>query len=461
MALLDADSRPDRFSHSTAWHLRGNNAPIIDEVSLTDLEVQGALPPELSGRFLRNGANPQTGDSLHWFIGDGMVHGLRIAGGKAQWYRNRYVRTPMFANPGADRTELSLDPETFEVDLTVSAANTHVIGYGGRILALEEGAYPYELTPDLDTVGPFTFGGALTTAMTAHPKVCPETGELLFFGYNVMAAPYLTYHRADANGTLLQSVPVDMGGATMVHDFAVSRNHIVVMDLPMVFDLELAMQGGMPIRWSDDYRARMGVMARTGGDMTWFDVDPCYVFHTLNAHDEGDDVVVMRGCRLRRLWMGSADMDSGSADDNARLHEWSFNLRTGKVTERQLDGDASEFPRMADSEVGFDSRYGWATSVKDEQTGGSIFKYDLHNDTREVYNFAAGVTPGEPIHVAAEGATNADDGWLMTFTYDVATDTSSFVVLDASNPAAAPVATVPLPVRVPSGFHGSWISDPH
>ena len=458
MALTDTD-RPDRYDAATPWHLQGNNAPVLDEVTLSDLDVIGALPTELSGLFLRNGANPQTGMSQHWFIGDGMVHGLSLSNGKAQWYRNRYVRTPMHANPGADRTELSLDPETFEMDLSVSAANTHVIEHHGRILALEEGGYPYELTPELETVGPYTFGGALGTAMTAHPKVCPETGELLFFGYGVMGAPFMTYHRADAQGNLMQSTGIDMGGPTMIHDFAVSRNHVVAMDLPMVFDLELAMQGGMPIRWSDDYQARMGVMSRTGdgSDMMWFDVDPCYVFHTLNAHDEGDEVV-MRGCRLNRLWMGSADMDD-SDNEAARLHEWRFNLATGHVVERALDDEASEFPRMTDAEVGFDNRWGYCLSMKDEEKGGSLFKYDLHNDAeRTEHSFEPGQTPGEPIFVAAEGATSSDDGWIMTFVYDRATDLSSFVVLDATDMSAAPVAMVPLPVRVPTGFHGSWVA---
>lgn len=128
------------------WHLRGNNAPVFDEVTLTDLEVRGAIPPELDGRYLRNGANPQTGTSEHWFVGDGMIHGIELSGGKASWYRNRYVRTPMFANPEKERMELYLNPETFELDYTVGVANTHVVSHGGKILALEEGSFPYVLT---------------------------------------------------------------------------------------------------------------------------------------------------------------------------------------------------------------------------------------------------------------------------------------------------------------------------
>ena len=165
-----------------AWHLSGNRAPVFDELTVTDLEVKGAIPTELEGRYFRNGANPQTGHSDHWFLGDGMVHGVELSGGNANWYRNRYVRTPMFANPDKERMELYLDPETVTFNYDVSVANTHVIGHAGRILALEEGSFPYELTPEAETMGPCDFDGKLTTAMTAHPKICPETGELLFFG---------------------------------------------------------------------------------------------------------------------------------------------------------------------------------------------------------------------------------------------------------------------------------------
>ena len=202
MAITE-DLRPDRYDSGTPWHLQGNNAPVIDEVTVTDLDVVGALPHELNGRFFRNGANPQTGTSQHWFIGDGMVHGIELNGGKARWYRNRYVRTPMYANPGADRTELSLDPVTFEMDLKVSAANTHVITHHGRIFALEEGAFPYELSPELETIGAYDFGGELETAMTAHPKICPDTGELLMFGYAVIASPFFIYHWVVLDGSIV------------------------------------------------------------------------------------------------------------------------------------------------------------------------------------------------------------------------------------------------------------------
>ncbi len=301
------------------WHLRENRAPVNDEVTLTELEVRGSIPADLKGRYLRNGANPQTGQSEHWFLGDGMIHGIELADGKANWYRNRYVRTPMFANPGVERMDLYLNPETIQFNFEVGVANTHVIGHAGRIFALEEGSFPYELNCNLDTVGVHTFDGKLTTAMTAHPKICPETGELLFFGYSSLP-PYLTYHRVSAAGELLQSTEITVGGPTMMHDFTVSRDHSVFFDLPAIFDMELAMSGGMPIRWSDEYPARMGVMPREGSDadVQWFDVDPCYMFHSLNAHDEGDEV------RAHHHRVGEADhrssIDVGAGDLTAVRH---------------------------------------------------------------------------------------------------------------------------------------------
>ncbi len=446
----------------TPWHLSGNRAPVFDELTVTDLDVRGAIPSELEGRYLRNGANPQTGQSDHWFLGDGMVHGVELSGGSANWYRNRYVRTPMYANPGTDRMDLYLDPETFKFNHEVSVANTHVIGHGGRILALEEGSFPYELTTDLDTVGPCTFDGRLDTAMTAHPKICPETGELLLFGYSSLP-PYLVYHRVDASGALVQSTEITVNGPTMMHDFAVSRNHSIFMDLPMIFDMELAMSGGMPIRWSDDYPARFGVMPRTGedADVQWFDIDPCYIFHTLNAHDDGDDVV-LQACRIRELWRQNAEIGSGDSDpaDLPMMWEWRLNRSTGKVTERQLDDRSSEFPRVPDAKAGFEAQYGYTMSQTPDGAAGEIFKYDFGNDAaRSVHTFPVGHTPGEPVFVPAEGATNEDDGYLMTYVHQADTDTSYLVVLDATDMPADPVAEVHLPTRVPAGFHGSWVAD--
>ena len=221
--------------------LSGNYAPVFDEITALDLPVTGSVPADLQGLYVRNGANPQSGWSSHWFFGNGMLHGVRLEGGRAAWYRNRYVRTPLYEVDG-DR----IAPESI-ADRTMSAANTHVVGHAGRIFALEEGAFPFEVDGELETLGCETWGGRLTTAFTAHPKLCPLTGELHFFGYGVFP-PYLTYHVLDASGELVKSEPITVPGPTMMHDFMITSEHAIFMDLPVVIDLELAMRGEPPLQ---------------------------------------------------------------------------------------------------------------------------------------------------------------------------------------------------------------------
>ena len=199
---------------------RGNYAPVPDEISADELPVDGAIPTELHGWYLRNGPNPRR-PTDHWFVGDGMIHGVHLEGGRARWYRNRWVRTDSFDN----------DFPVYNPDgtrnLRSSVANTHVINHAGRTLALVESSLPYEITTELKTVGAYDFNGRLTDSMTAHPKICPVTGELHFFGYGSLFKPHVTYLRADANGELTINRPVDVPALTMMHDFALTAGHVL------------------------------------------------------------------------------------------------------------------------------------------------------------------------------------------------------------------------------------------
>lgn len=454
MTTLDAD-RETNGEPSLPFHLRGNYAPVFDEVSATDLPVDGHLPPELDGRYFRNGANPHTGRSAHWFAGDGMIHGIRLRDGRAEWYRNRWVRTRALDEPG-----VRMIGEDGTVDRTIGVANTHIVEHAGRILALVESSFPHELTPELDTVGVCDFDGRLDSAMTAHPKICPVTGEMHFFGYGFFE-PYLTYHRVTADGELVQSEVIDVPGPTMIHDFSITETHVVFMDLPVVFDLDLAMRGGMPYRWDDDYGARLGVMPRGAGGVqpTWFEIDPCYVFHPMNSFDvtgtSGDvEQIVLDTARYPELWR----QDSAKFQNDAALHRFTLDLITGTAAEQALDDRAIEFPRVADDRVGLANDLGYAVATFGEQN--SIVRYDLAGGSSSAHDFGDDRIPGEPVFVPREGSESEGDGYLLTYVYDKPTDSSEFVVLDARHVEAEPVARVQLPQRVPFGFHGSWIPDP-
>ena len=431
-------------------HLQGNGRPTQEELTLTDLKVVGRIPAELDGRYLRNGANPLTGMSDHPFFGDGMIHGIRLQGGQAKWYRNRYVQTPFIKDPSIN----ILDPSV-TMDMTCSKANTHVVGHAGQILALEEGHFPYVLDGNLNTIGSTDYDGVLKGAFTAHPKICPKTGEMLAFGYAPLP-PYLTYVRVSADGKMVQREEITVTGSTMMHDFNITENYVVFMDLPAVFDLNLAIEGKMPITWSDTYPARLGVMPRNGNDsqVVWYDINPCYVFHPMNSYEEGDKII-LDVVRFEHIWKKDA-MDFPAPN----LWRWTINTTTGKVTEEQIDDRGAEFPRVNDAVIGSKHRFGYEMSMGNagfgEVDAGAILKYDREAGNCTSIELGKGRVCGEAVFVAADGAKSEDDGYVMTYVYDQSQDSSEFVIFDAKTMSDEPIATVQLP-RIPFGFHGSWV----
>ena len=438
---------------TTPMHLRGNGRPVNEEATIDQLKVIGSIPCELDGRYLRNGANPVSGTSGHPFLGDGMIHAVRLREGKAEWYRNRYVQTPFVKDTSLDH----LDPALM-VNMEASKANTHVVGHAGKILALEEGHFPYVLDGDLNTLGATDFEGALKGSFTAHPKICPVTGEMLAFGYSLFE-PYLRYLRVSAKGVLAQTEEITVGGPTMMHDFNITENYVIFMDLPAVFDMQLAMSGDMPIRWDDDYPARLGVMPRNGNNsqLRWYDIDPCYVFHPMNSYEEGDKII-LDVARYEHIWRDSA-LDFPSPV----LWRMTIDTVTGKVREEQVDDMPAEFPRVADSVIGLRHRYGYMAGMTGSgrpddlmSASGSILKYDRQTGSRTQIDLGLGCIAGEPVFVPSESPKTEDDGYLMTYLYDAESDTSRFAIMDAETMDDSPVASVELP-RIPNGFHGSWV----
>ena len=440
-------------------YLQGNFAPVHEErTDDHELEVVGALPPDLDGQLLRNGPNPAALPSdetrYHWFSGDGMIHAVSLAGGKAIGYRNRWVRTRALSS------EMGTPPPGGPAEPLDGPANTHVIRHGGLTLALVESGFPHSLSSGLNRARVYDFDGGLASPMTAHPKVDPATGELVFFGSDVFGPPFLRYHVVDAGGVLVRTEDIDIPRATMHHDFGVTASRVVFLDLPVVFDLELVAEGrALPYRWMPEVGARLGVMPRSGGnaDIRWIAIDPVYVFHVLNCYDDGDAVVidVLRYDRAFDTAPGEA-----IASDLPVLARWTIDLGRDRVTEQRLDDVAVEFPRVDAAVAGLPHRYGYCTRLgerPEEPTFEGLIKYDLDRDESTRFDPGAHRSPGEPVFVRAADGRGEDEGWVLSVVYDAERDGSDLVILDATSFAGPPVATVRLPARVPFGFHGSWV----
>lgn len=437
-------------------YLQDNFAPVTEErTDDHELDVVGAIPPELEGRLLRNGPNPAViPENYHWFTGDGMIHAITLSGGKATGYRNRWVRTRKLAAVlGTPAPKGPTEP----ID---GGANTHVVRHAGRTLALVESGYPHAISPDLDRARIHTFDGALASPMTAHPKIDPTTGEMVFFGYDTLGPPFLRYHEADATGALIHSAEITLPRAVMMHDFAVTATRVVFMDLPVLFDLPRALAGeSIPFHWSTETGARLGVLPRRGSDedVVWITVDPNYVFHVVNAFDDGHEVVV-DVLRYDRAF----DTEPGEVISSALAHltRWRIDPERRQVRESPLDDAAVEFPRTADAVAGHPYRYAYCVRTGDDPQEPSfpgLIKYDLERDSSERFDLPQHFQTSEAVFVPGEGGRNEDEGWVLAVVYDPTRDASDLIILDSTSFTGPPVATVRLPARVPAGFHGSFV----
>ena len=437
-------------------YLEGNFAPVTEEVTITDLPVEGVLPEALNGRYLRNGPNPLAAvepATYHWFTGEGMVHGIRLEGGRASWYRNRYVRSADVAGLLGETWKPGPVVEGFDF-----AANTNVIAHAGTTFALvEAGARPYELTGELETVGPSDFGGTLPGGYTAHPKRDPATGELHAISYYFGWGPQVQYTVTGMDGRVRRAVDVPVGGMVSIHDVSITESSVIIYDLPVVFSMEAITEGWrFPYRWTDDYQPRVGVLPREGtaDDVVWCDVEPCYVFHPMNAFDE-DGAIVVDLVRHPRMF---ATHLQGPNEGPPALERWRIDPSSRKVSTELVDGRAQEFPRVDERLVGRRHRYGYAAGLVEQADAFSVdaelVKHDLERGTQERRGMAG--PAGEAVFVPASPYAAEDEGWVLSLVHDAERGAADLVVLNAEDFTGTPAAVVHLPVRVPFGFHGNW-----
>ncbi len=449
-------------------YLSGNFAPVASEDDFA-LEVVGEIPAAIRGAFYRNGPNPQFEPRgfYHWFSGDGMIHGVFVENGKAS-YRNRYIRTPKWEieNQAGKALFGGFDPRNADPSVAGKdggVANTNIVWHAGKLMALEEAHPPFELDPvSLESLG---YNNDYRGRVTAHPKIDPETGEMVWFAYSVGDMPFsntVSYGVTDANGKVVRRDDFQAPYSSMVHDFMVTKDHALFPILPLTGDLQRVMGGGPAFAWEPEKGSHVGVMRRDGdvADIRWFTTEACYVFHPMNAWEEGDkiiaDVMEYGHAPLFPNVDGTMTPNTG-----AYLTRWTFDLAdpSNTIKRERLDETPGEFPRFDERYAGLPYRHGWFAASASGQTGlkfDSIAHIDHQTGQKVIHTFGNGDAPGEPIFIPRSADAAEGDGWLIALVYRTQDDRSDFVVLDALDIAKGPIAVAKLPRRVPFGFHGNW-----
>lgn len=454
-------------------YLAGPYRPVDRELAAPMPVIEGEVPSDLRGAYVRNGPNPKhTADGLHhWFDGDGMLHAA-VFGPDGPIYKNRWVRTPHLAREDEAGHALwrgLMEPfgHNPEDAPTKDTGNTDVLAWRGELLALHYiRGVPHRVDPwTLETRGGATLGEERPVKMSAHAKVDPETGELLFFDY-LPRPPYLTYGVAGADGKLAHRTTIDLPGPRLPHDMAFTERFAVLMDLPLYFRPEAMKQGKWQVAYYDEQPARFGVLPRRaeGSEIRWFEAAPCYVYHVVNAWEE-DDAVVMIGCRCDTPLPPKDPADGAHARAfanlrlRAKLHRWRFDLKTGETTETPLDDRNAEFPTIDDRRAGRRSRYATLVTIPEARTlcFDGLVRYDLETGARHEHAFGDGVFGSEAPFAPRVGSTSDDDGYVLSFVSNANEDRSELWIYDAADIARGPVTRLAAPQRVPLGFHATWI----
>lgn len=453
-------------------HLTGRFAPVHDEIDVTGLRSEGTIPTDLTGVYMRNGPNPRftpLGSYTYPMEGDGMIHAVWLEHGHTR-YKNRWVRTQgmeaeeragkaifggLMSPAFVDRSLLGPDPDPgwpFRLDPFIN-----IVRHAGRHLALEEGTPPYEVTPSLDTLGRCDFGGRLPLGMCAHPKIDPVTGEMFVFRYDV-EDPKLYWAVIGADGAVSRDPVVlpEIEDCHMIHDFAITDQHIVLVVPPVVLDIDAMLSGGDVLRWDPERGTRIAVIARNGdGATTWIETDPWFVWHFANAFDDDGSIVVDFP-----WWEQFSLPGRSSSPKRGAFVRLTLDPSTGGCARSELDDEMSEFPRIDDRLTGRRHRYVTVSrqsgrrdlvvgefdrlSRYDVETGGRV-----DHDSDEIF--------GEVVFAPRDGSDDELDGYYLTFASSADAGRSSLLVFDAAAFPADPIARIEMPCRVPNGLHGNWI----
>jgi carotenoid cleavage dioxygenase len=437
--------------------LQGINAPVFQELDLDRLDVTGNIPPDLVGMYIRNGPNPMFQPIAYNYPleGDGMLHAVYFNGSEVR-YRNRWIMTRGLIYEMAAGKALS------ELKFR-NYANTNLVAHAGKLLALYETGLPYRITPDLETVGEWTFPGGAQQSMTAHPQPDPQTGELHFYQYSFFTEPYLIYYIADAQGLVTRKQPIDLPRPALLHDMAITENYAIFFHCPLVFDLRQAMRCGNPFVWQPDLGTRIGLIHRHDARKApiWIETDPFWVWHFMNAFEENGNIQVDVAYYPQ--------MKLGNNLSTVLSNKSSFQRVTINPTQKtavlhQFDDRNVDFPTINLEQTGQPYQFGYMPHLDLDviaQKGipnyvPELMQYDVVNQTHHVHRFKPGCYGSEAVVAPKPNGASASDHYVMVWAFDENRQASDLVIIDAAD-FTEPIATIHLPVRVPMGLHGRWI----
>jgi carotenoid cleavage dioxygenase-like enzyme len=451
------------------------------EADYTITKIEGEIPRALNGTLYRNGPCQRTlpkagAEALHFFDGDGLINAIRFDDGKAS-VRSRFAKTESFKVEQAageyvlGGLQVPADAP-LEEPIQAVQPNTNVVAHAGRLFALVENAPPFEMNPDtLESMGLWDYDGKMVgMSTTAHPKIDGKTGQMWIHGYQPIE-PYIQLYCVEPDGQVSLAEAIDAPWPSMMHDMAITENHVIFPLGSIYFDIDPLAAGkgfGAAIQARPEQNMKFGIRNRAPGSPTrWFDApSPGYMFHSGNAY-ERDGRIYMDACTYADpagLLDGLARVRSGGLPSGlvANPYLYEFDLEAGTCKETKLSDVGAEFPRIDDRLVGHENRWGYAavSEPASETVEPSVFrqitKYDRTGGPSATRPQVHGQWVGEPVFVPRSPDAEEDDGFVLNLVFDGIDGRTSLDILDARGIDAEPLARLGLEERIPLGFHGNF-----
>jgi|GEM_PF-416782 len=440
--------------------LKNNYKPMRKEIFKENLTYEGEIPNVLNGEYMRNGPNPEFEQfSYNYpFDGDAMIHALYFDNGKVS-YRNRFVMTPELE---AERTygkaiygsimdavkpDSKLLPKNSD-RITKAGAFINVLKLGQEYLAMHESLYAYSLNRELETSGQWhPKNDQRNISINAHARIDPVTQEMYAISYSTQEQPYLTLYHLDKDGNLLKEIDIEKDHPTMIHDFVMTENYIVIIVTPVVFDFKNLIKGESVLQWKPELGTNIALIPRKDLSQkpTWIKAKPFFVYHFSNAF-ERDNKIEIIGAHHEKF-----DLKN---EPPSYLTKTIIDLKSKQVSFKDLGIKKAEFMRINDQYQGKQNRYTYVPTYKN-YTFSTIIRYDDQTGEKLVRDFT-GYELSEPVFIPEKNAKTEDEGYLAFFAYHNETKKSQFYILKAHDFLGTPQAIIEMPQRVPNGLHGNF-----
>ena len=434
--------------------------------------VEGKIPKDINGQYLRNGPNPKF-LPIHYvypYDGDGMIHQLKINNGKVS-YRNRFVKTQGLvaeekaqeALYGSLMRPIRPDPKYFDsfFDAMVpvkNVANINVANISGSIVAFYEGMPAYELDSELKTKGLWKPKGLKKApVVNAHFRRDPVNNDYWFMNYSIYDGS-ISFLQVDQESRFVRKHHTVRQGPTMIHDFMVTKKYIVFIDTPAYFNyLNSKKSDEEKLLWRPDQGTNIILLDKKTGKKIVYKAEPIFLWHIANAYEENNELNL-------EFVMYDEPFNSNKHQTSNRNSDYlhiNLDLNSGEIFYNKGISSRLEFPALNPSFYGKKHNYVYAIKKAENNNGyyNSITKINTKKQSEEIYNFGKDFEVGEASFVPKEGFIREDDGYLVLFANHRQSKKAEFVIFDARSLKQGPLARIHIPTRVPNGLHGSWVSN--